>query len=228
MKKIYLIRHAQSAANAGGSGDVVRFPNSEIPITDLGKVQAASLADWLLARIGQVNEIFVSPYLRAQQTAEPYLQKMNAQVTVLNDLHEFNYLSWANIQGKTFADLKTQAEQYWTRNDVDFCDGEDCDSFASFFQQISDVRRFFAQKDDGVYVVFGHGFWIGVLLWQLLGRDAQRVDMQKFREFELLVRPHNTDVYLWQIDDEAESVAKVRNSAAAVCSSLDANAFQAA
>lgn len=65
-------------------------------------------------------------------------------------------------------------------------------------------------------MVFGHGFWIGVLLWQLIGRFSGSPDMQKFREFELLVRPKNTDVYLWQIDGAVESIAKVRNTDADV------------
>lgn len=212
MKQIYLIRHAQSAANAGKTSDTVTHPNANIPITELGQQQAEQLSIWLRQNIENVHEIFVSPYLRTQQTAAPYVQAMNMQPTILPDLHEFNYLSFANIQGKTFQDVKTQSERYWALNDVDFRDGDDCDSFASFFQQISDVRQYFATKDDGVYVVFGHGFWIGVLLWQLIGRYADSLTMTKFREFELLVRPKNTDVYLWQMDNQIESIAKVRNA----------------
>lgn len=212
MRKIYLIRHAQSAANAGKTSDTVTHANADIPITELGQKQAEQLSIWLREHIENVQEIFVSPYLRTQQTAAPYVQTMHMSPTVLPDLHEFNYLSFANIHGKTFQDVKTQSERYWALNDVDFRDGDDCDSFASFFQQISDVRRYFAAKDDGVYVVFGHGFWIGVLLWQLIGRYSGCLNMQKFREFELLVRPKNTDVYLWQIDGQIESIAKVRNA----------------
>lgn len=212
MKQIYLIRHAQSAANAGKTSDTVTHTNANIPITELGQKQAEQLSIWLRQNIENVHEIFVSPYLRTQQTAAPYVQTMNMQPTILPDLHEFNYLSFANIQGKTFQDVKTQSERYWALNDVDFRDGDDCDSFASFFQQISDVRQYFATKDDGVYVVFGHGFWIGVLLWQLIGRYADSLNMTKFREFELLVRPKNTDVYLWQMDNQIESIAKVRNA----------------
>ncbi|WP_274572416.1 histidine phosphatase family protein [Neisseria leonii] len=212
MKKIYLIRHAQSAANAGKDSDTVSRANADIPITGLGREQAVQLSAWLIEHVDNVQEIFVSPYLRTRQTAEPYVQAMHMQPTVLPDLHEFNYLSFAHICGKTFQDVKMQSERYWARNDVDFRDGADCDSFASFFNQIGHIRRCFAAKGDGVYVVFGHGFWIGVLLWQLLGRYSGSLDMQKFREFELLVRPKNTDVYLWQIDDKTESIAKVRNT----------------
>ncbi|MDK4684777.1 histidine phosphatase family protein [Kingella negevensis] len=226
MKKIYLIRHAQSAANAGSSSDRVIYPNSDIPLTELGKQQAEQLADWLTEHAPNTDEIFTSPYLRTQQTSTLYLQKTQKTATVLNDLHEFNYLSFAKIQGKTFQELKSESEQYWASEDVNFKHGEDCDSFASFFNQVQTIRQYFAAKEDGVYVVFGHGFWIGVLLWQLLARDSGSLKMQKFREFEVLVHPNNTDVYLWQISEGAESIAKVRSTE---CSqNIDKTAFQAA
>ncbi|MCG7656426.1 histidine phosphatase family protein [Wielerella bovis] len=39
MKTIYFIRHAQSLANAGG----ISLPERDIPLSDLGKQQAAEL-----------------------------------------------------------------------------------------------------------------------------------------------------------------------------------------
>ncbi len=75
MKKIYLIRHAQSESNAG----VAIRPNHEINITELGKTQANELADWLQQHIDEpITDIFISRYLRTQQTAEPFLTKLHA------------------------------------------------------------------------------------------------------------------------------------------------------
>ena len=210
MKTIYLIRHAQSVVNAGDDTEVVTYANADIPITELGQQQAEQLAIWLMEHVENVKEIFVSPYLRTQQTAAPYVQKMQLLPTVLDDLHEFNYLSLSKIKGKTFQELRNQAQCYWATNDVNFREDENCDSFASFFNQINRIREYFLEKTDGVYVVYGHGFWIGVLLWQLLGRYSDELDMQKFREFELLIRPKNTDVFVWQIDAHIESIAKIR------------------
>ena len=210
MKTIYLIRHAQSVANAGDNTDIVTYANADIPITELGQQQAEQLAIWLIKHVENVKEIFVSPYLRTQQTAAPYVQKMQLLPTILDDLHEFNYLSFAKIKGKTFQELRNHAQCYWATNDVNFREDENCDSFASFFNQINRIREYFLEKTDGVYVVYGHGFWIGVLLWQLLGRYSDELDMQKFREFELLIRPKNTDVFVWQIDVHIESIAKIR------------------
>ena len=141
MKNIYLIRHAQSAANAMPShGGLVTYRNADIPITELGQTQAASLAQWLREHTPQPDAVFVSPYLRTQQTARPYLEQSSLKAEVLHDLHEFNYLSFANIDGQNFTRLKQLSEAYWQRNDPDYRDGEDCDSFASFYRRIADTR----------------------------------------------------------------------------------------
>ncbi|MDD2183627.1 histidine phosphatase family protein [Kingella sp. SNUBH-2017] len=211
MKNIYLIRHAQSAANAMPShGGLVSYRNAEIPITELGQTQAASLAQWLREHTPQPDAVFVSPYLRTQQTARPYLEQSSLKAEVLHDLHEFNYLSFAHIDGQNFTRLKQLSEAYWQRNDPDYRDGEDCDSFASFYRRIADTRAHFRRLPDGNYTVFGHGFWIGLLLWQLIGRN-HGIDMHHFRTFELQVRPRNTEVFLLRIDDtDSETITKIR------------------
>ena len=66
MKKIYLIRHAQSESNAG----LLVRPNADINITELGNTQARELADWLHTHISEpIDDIFVSQFVRTQQTA---------------------------------------------------------------------------------------------------------------------------------------------------------------
>lgn len=211
MKNIYLIRHAQSAANAM-AGQTVQWRNDEIPITALGETQAQHLAQWLAANVPPPDAVFTSPYLRTQQTAAPFLRSGSLKSQILPDLHEFNYLSYEHIHGKNSAELSALAEAYWQRNDADYRDGADCDSFASFFGQINAVRDYFRTLPDGNYVVFGHGFWIGILLWQLIGRGGG-CQMAAFRSFEPHVRPRNTEVFLWQLGDAAESIVKVRRLA---------------
>lgn len=102
MKKIYLLRHAQSAANAGKSSDIVKYANPDIPITELGQKQAEQLSMWLSEHVEDVREIFVSSYLRTRQTAAPYVQALQISPIVLPDLHEFNYLSLPIFMAKPF------------------------------------------------------------------------------------------------------------------------------
>ena len=66
MKKSYLIRHAQSDLTQGKQC-ALTMPSI---LLDVGKTQAQALVDWLTDHISEpVTEIFVSQYLRTQQTA---------------------------------------------------------------------------------------------------------------------------------------------------------------
>jgi broad specificity phosphatase PhoE len=64
MKEIWLIRHAESAANAGA---VTSSPET-IPLTEKGLQQARRVAAWFDK---QPDIIAVSRYMRTQQTATP-------------------------------------------------------------------------------------------------------------------------------------------------------------
>lgn len=205
MKKIYLIRHAQSESNAG---QVVR-PNADINITELGKEQALELADWLQAHINEpIDDIFVSQFVRTQQTAEPFLGKYARTHTLMDELHEFDYLDFDNIKDLAFADIKNMSDDFWTKT-PDHQDSERTDSFANFVKRVQNVRAMFDRLPDGTYVVFTHGMWIGMLIWQLLLGDSPRVmNMRRFREFELTIRPKNCEVFLLS---DNQTIAKVRS-----------------
>lgn len=207
MKQIYFIRHAQSESNAGTA---IR-PNQDIQITNLGKSQADELANWLIDHISQpIDDIFVSKYLRTAQTAEPFLTKLNRQATVIDDLHEFNYFDFHHIKALSFSQLVEKANNYWQNANKDFQDSENTDSFLQFIERVKNVRQFLRQLPDGCYVVFTHGMWIGMLMWQLLHKHGNGIEnMRKFREFEMSVRPKNCEVFLMTIDT-IETIAKVR------------------
>ncbi|WP_315044148.1 histidine phosphatase family protein [Faucicola mancuniensis] len=203
MKKIYLIRHAQSESNAG----VAIRPNHEINITELGKTQANELADWLQQHIDEpITDIFISRYLRTQQTAEPFLTKTARTAMIIDDLHEFNYLDFEHIKLLNLAEIRQMAEDFWQKPS-NFQDSEQTDSFVNFVQRVKNVRTFFDNLPNGTYVVFTHGMWLGMLIWQVLHADGKRVfNQQKFREFELAIRPKNCEVFLLKDN----TVAKVR------------------
>lgn len=192
MKKIYLIRHAQSESNAG---QAVR-PNHAINLTDVGKTQAQSLADWLTDHISEpVTEIFVSQYIRTQQTTQPYLQSTKRTATVIDELHEFNFLDFDTIKDLSFDDIRVIADDFWQQHSAHRA-SELTDSFEHFVARVQKVRAYFDALP-GTYLVFTHGMWIGMLIWQLLiGNSPRLYNMKKFREFELATRPKNCEVLL--------------------------------
>lgn len=193
MKKIYLIRHAQSESNAG---QAVR-PNHAINLTDVGKTQAQELADWLSANVTEpVTEIFVSQYLRTHQTAQPYLQSTKRTATVIDELHEFNFLDFDTIKDLSFDDIRVIADDFWQQHSAHRA-SKVTDSFEHFVARVQKVRAYFDTLPDGTYLVFTHGMWIGMLIWQMLLGDSPRLhNMKKFREFELATRPKNCEVLL--------------------------------
>jgi broad specificity phosphatase PhoE len=75
---LWIVRHGQSAGNvardlADESGAVridLRERDVDVPLSDLGREQAASLGKWFAAQPEQPDVVLASPYVRAQQTAE--------------------------------------------------------------------------------------------------------------------------------------------------------------
>jgi ribonuclease H / adenosylcobalamin/alpha-ribazole phosphatase len=75
---LWIVRHGQSAGNvardlAHESG-AIRIALTErdvdVPLSDLGRKQAASLGKWFAAQPQQPEVLLSSPYVRARQTAE--------------------------------------------------------------------------------------------------------------------------------------------------------------
>ena len=68
MTTLYLVRHAESVANA----DNLLAGRIDYPLSPTGKLDAAAIATEFAAKI-DVDLIWCSPLLRAQQTAAPFL-----------------------------------------------------------------------------------------------------------------------------------------------------------
>lgn len=191
MKSLYFIRHGQSLANTGAKS----MPDAEIPLTELGRQQAHDLLiNWQQLDI-EPSSIYASPLLRARQTAEIFNQNYGLDIHTLPELKEFGCLSFANIENMLGNERTVLAKQYWQTAHIDFKDGNDADSFAEFQQR---VATFLNRLDDFEHnsLFFGHGIWIGMLAWQLLGLSAKNnLDMQKFRQFQTALPMYNTVVY---------------------------------
>lgn len=211
MKTIYLIRHAQSESNAM---QAVR-PNHAIALTELGHRQASEVAQWLSAHVPTPDKVFVSPYIRTQETAQPYLDTIGQTASEIEPLREFNYLNYERIKDLKFRDIVKIADDYWAKGDAHHADSEETDNFVNLIERVQAVRDEFANLPDGTYVAFTHGMWLGMLSWQLIhgyhGKPCPRVfDMIKFRQFELATRPKNCEVYALVYDGKHSTISKVR------------------
>ena len=210
MKKIYLVRHGQSHSNAGGEAMI----NADIPLTELGQHQAEQVAYWLYETLGDnIDSIMVSKFLRTHQTAQPLVDKLGLTPTVIEGLQEFDYLSFTAIDGTSLNHRRQLADDYWVVFDVDDRAGEDSESYREFCTRVADVLEQFKAMPDGNHVVYTHGIWMSMLVWQILGQPYHNNErMRKFRQFEMSIRPRNCEVLRLTLhDDFPPAITKVRS-----------------
>lgn len=211
MKNIYLIRHGQTVSNAGGKAQ----RNPEIPLTPLGEQQAKDVADWVLAHLGKLDSIGVSPFIRTHQTAAPLVATTGIQPTVIEGLQEFNYLSFDHIADLPATSRRAMAHDYWASKSPDDVDGGergDAESFNAFNARIDKVIDTFSEMPDGNHVVYAHGLWLSMLLWRLLSLPMNDADtMRRFRQFEQAISIKNSEIFLLQFNGSVmPAISKIR------------------
>jgi broad specificity phosphatase PhoE len=188
MKTITFVRHGQSTANAGG----VTMAHDAIPLSALGKLQAQMLATVLPQR---PSLILASEYLRAQHTAQPYCERVGLRAQTHPLLHEFSTIDPAWLEGMNGEQRRPIADAYWQESDPEKRMGPEAETFTEFVQRVAAFLPQLQQLPDGA-VLFGHGMWIGLLIWKLLGFTApDSVGMKAFRRFQLGLPMPNGAVY---------------------------------
>ena len=187
---IRFVRHAESTANAGG----VTMEHAAIPLSDLGRVQAATLAEILVADV-QPERVLTSKYLRAIETARLFCEATGCQPEVHPLLHEFSTLDATLLEGMTGAQRRPIAEGYWRQADPSFRHGPRAETFLEFEARVSGFITELPTLPDRT-VLFGHGIWLGLLCWKLLGFSALDAQgMQAFRLFQTALPVPNGAVY---------------------------------
>ena len=108
--RLYFIRHGQSTNNALGhlSREEVELLRSHDPeLTDIGVQQAERVAQFLKDAVDMPHpdpepfaftKIYVSPMIRALNTAKPIVEALNMQAEVWTDIHEIGGLFKADAE----------------------------------------------------------------------------------------------------------------------------------
>ena len=100
MKKIYFIRHAQSEANLKD----ILASRQDFPLTEKGRQEAVAIASEF-KDIAQLDRIFCSPLIRAQQTAQPIAEAFGLDVETDERITEQDL---GVFSGMTYAELNKQ------------------------------------------------------------------------------------------------------------------------
>lgn len=188
MKKITFIRHGQSVANAGG----VTMPHHAIPLSELGELQAVALSKLLPE---QPSRIITSAFIRAQQTAAPYTKRVGKSAEVHPLAYEFDNFDLNLIAGMNGAQREPIREAFWKEADPNKRMGPDAETFTEFEQRVQAFLPHLQELPDQT-LIFGHGMWIGMLIWKLLGFSASdTLGMSSFRRFQTGLPMPNCAVY---------------------------------
>ena len=179
MAEILLIRHGQSANNAGPETERVCDPN----LTALGKQQAQVAADFLAKR--SITHLYCSPFLRALETTAPIAKKTNLIPSVRPDIFEVGgcYSGHDAVGRKGEPGLGAQdiAKAYlgWSIDDSISASGwwgqpfESMDQAVARAQSVAQWLRREIAIIPGAHALVIHADFKHLLLTELLGQEPE-------------------------------------------------------
>lgn len=180
MKNVRLIRHGESAANAG---EPTR-DHASIPLTAKGMEQAHLVARSITVAPGL---IVASPFLRAQATAQVTAALYPTVAFETWPVQEYTYLAPARCVDTTVAQRRGWVEAYWSKADPAFCDGEGAESFSELVTRARSLLDRLAENPASDILVFSHGQLINTVAW-LLEHEPSEINgqaMRDWREYEI-------------------------------------------
>lgn len=195
--RVILVRHGQSLANSGGKTADHIFN----PLTSLGHAQAQSFADRLDCA---PSLIIVSPFQRAQQTAEPIIQRFPHSPVEEWPIEEFTFLNPARHRDSTEADRWPYSTAFWQRSDPAYIDGPGAESFSQFLDRAREaIRRLIARNPGGCVLLVTHGFFMQAFRLVLLFPSATDAElMANFPGFHSVNLIQNVDSLEFELRDD--------------------------
>jgi 2,3-bisphosphoglycerate-dependent phosphoglycerate mutase len=177
MREVWFIRHGESVANAGEKTTEA----GTYPLSERGFRQAQQLGGALTRR---PDLIVHSPYLRAQQTAEPAMARYPQVPVEVWPVQEVQYLDPALCMDTTQEDRQTLARNYWSICDPDYA-APKAESFVTFIERAQQALRKLAGRTEPFTYVFCHGHFMRAIAWAMLYRPAvlDRPTMRHFLQF---------------------------------------------
>jgi broad specificity phosphatase PhoE len=176
----WLIRHGESQANAGLPTDT---PTNN-PLTSRGWEQARQL---VAALPHPPSLIVTSPYIRAQQTAQPTIAQYPSVPRAKWRVQEFTYLDLERCRNTTRFERRAWVEDYWSKSDPLYVDGEGAESFANLIDRVLEMRQKITQLENEFVTIFSHELFMKAVLWSCLTPTLtiNARSMQQFRAFSI-------------------------------------------
>lgn len=194
-KIIYLVRHGQSTGNISPV-----FQTVKSPLTDIGIMQAESIAD-RLSRL-QFEALIASPVRRAKETAI-HIGTKTGKAPIYSDLF-VECVKPSSIDGKSWADK--DARDIWYKwqttlfsNSARYSDGE---NFEDIVNRVDKALKFLYERPEQKIVVVTHGFFLRSIIARILIGDELTGPIMK--RFQQLASVENTGITVLQYKDAFE------------------------
>lgn len=161
---LWLIRHGESEANAGGLSTTL----GATPLTDRGHRQAKAVAKTFA---DPPRLIVVSSFVRSKQTADHTCARFAYGGFLFKEwpVQEWSFLDPERYCGTTKADRTPAVQEYLQRSDPDYRDSPGAESFTDLIARIRDVGDRLDSLPEVIssIAVFTHERFIKAFLWKL-------------------------------------------------------------
>jgi alpha-ribazole phosphatase len=164
-----------------------------IPLTAIGHKQAIELVKLLPSL---PSAVYTSPFQRAHDTALAYCSVVGQTPQILDLLREFVMADPSLLSGMTGAERRPIADAHWDEADPHKRLGARAETFFEFQDRVESFLTVNMNTLPDGTVIFGHGQWLAMLFWKLLGLSAKdSFSMKTFRRFQLGFPMPNCAVY---------------------------------
>ncbi len=168
IKRIYLVRHAQSEFNEKG----LFQGRLDSDLTPLGFVQARMVANFLKGK--NIQAILSSPQRRAYKTALTISDVLDLPVEIDERLRE---MSFGNLEGKRFLDLASQERDLikaWLENPVK-SPLPTQESMILFEERVKSFLEDITAREEETVVVVAHGGTLHALVCLAIGISLEKM-----------------------------------------------------
>lgn len=188
--ELVVIRHGQSEA------DVLKRieGRADFPLTDLGKKQAALMADWVRANC-RPDQILCSTLQRARQTGEILSEKVGVEVQYFEELMEFNNGLVAGLTREE-ADERYPLPKVKLPHDK-YYEQESLIEFRARAETILS-RIIYEYPGDKRIAVVSHGGMINMLFRSFLKLPINT---------DITISTGDTGIHLWKVEKEKRGIS---------------------
>jgi broad specificity phosphatase PhoE len=180
-----LIRHGETSANTEG----VWHGSTDTPLSERGRRQAASVAEYLLRQHPESTAVYSSPLTRTHDTARAIADRFSLGIQLDPALVEFDLGRW---EGKTYKEL-FEVHELWThmKRDEHFRPHGGESPRAVTDRLSGALRRIHDAHPGERVVVVTHGGALSMVLAELIEGDYRRWGrvMSNCAVSELVIEP---------------------------------------